>query len=184
MPKFLHRATMPRPGDPDIIQVYTDAVRQGLPLSTAATMAGIGEQTARDWLRLGLEALDEAPAKTPAELGSHALFAWAAKQADAAFVATNVGVINAAKTGDKGWLPAMTHLERMKPQDFGRFQRIEVEQRTVTVNLTAQLPPEAAQALLAMAQAEQGEQPMLTPKTQRLGPPIESNEAPSTAHTD
>ena len=155
MPALKVRATMPRPGDPSIIQAYTDAIRQGIPLGTAATMAGIGEQTARDWLRQGLEALDAAPESTAEELGSHALFAWSVKQADAAFVATNVGVINAAKTGDKGWLPAMTHLERLKPQDFGRFQRVEVARTSVTVSITAQLPPGAAQALLAMGQAEQ-----------------------------
>ena len=154
MPKLRHRVTMPRPGDPDIIQAYTDAMKIGLPLGTCATMAGISADTARDWLRLGTEALGAAPDKTAEELGSHALFAWSVKQADAAFVLDNVAVINACKTGSKGWLPAMTHLERMKPQDFGRFQRIEVEQRTVTVNLTAQLPPEAARALLDMAQAE------------------------------
>lgn len=157
MPALAHRVTMPRPGDPHIIVRFTEAVRSGLPLSTCATMAGIGEQTARDWMKEGLEALDEAPDTPLAELSSHARFAWAVKEADAAMVADNVGVIEAGKAGPKGWLAAFTHLERLKPHEWGRFQRVEVEQRTLTVSITAQLPPGAAEALLAMARDEQTE---------------------------
>ena len=66
----------------------------------------------------------------------------------------NLGVVNAATVGEKGWLPAMTLLERRRPQDFGRGPR--GDQVTTHQTLVLVLPPDAAQALAAYLQNSGG----------------------------
>lgn len=152
MPALAHRTTMPRPDDLDILRRIAEATLQGHSLTTAAELAGIGRVTAQEWRTQGQAQLDAGE-----ELGSHAAFASALNEAEAEMVDAKLGVINEATLGKGGWVPAMTLLERRRPQDFGRFQRVEIEQRATTLNITAQFPPEAAQALLAMAQEERAE---------------------------
>ena len=151
MPALAHRVTMPKPDDPDILERFSAGIAAGQPIEIAATGAGIAGRTAYDWIEQGNAAL----AEPSTEHSSVAQFAQMVKQAEHRFVSEHLGTITAASKGKGGWVPAMTLLERRRPQDFGRFQRIEVEQRSVTINLSAQLPEGAGAALLAMAQAEQ-----------------------------
>ena len=158
MPALLIRPRIPKPDDPELIEAFCSAIADGQPTDTAATAAGISHRTADDWIKQGNEALAAEPTEPGAELGeqsSHALFALAVKQAEHHFVSENLGYVRKARQGDKGWLPAMTLLERRRPDAFGRFQRVEVASTSVTVSITAQLPPGAAEALLTMGQAEQ-----------------------------
>ena len=50
MPKLAYRTTNPDPSDPDIAQRFSDAIRAGHPVATAAVLAGISERTARRYL--------------------------------------------------------------------------------------------------------------------------------------
>jgi len=158
MPHLAVRTSLPKPDDPDILRRIAEATRKGHSIETAGNLAGLGKTVAWDWLRQGSALLDAAPPGIPAEeLGSHAVFAKAVRDAEAEMVDAKLDVIHEDmhRGNGKGWLPAMTLLERRRPQDFGRFQRIEVEQRTVTLSLTAQYPPEVlaflAQRMLSEA---------------------------------
>ena len=153
MPALAARATMPRPGDTAIIAAFSNAIEQGHPIDTAATIAGIGAMTARDWITQGNAQLDADPdgARPVTELGSHAAFAAAHKQALAELVDAKLGQIHdAAASGPKFWPAAMTLIERRFPRDFGRNERLEIEQRSVNVNVTLEaLPPGQREALIA-----------------------------------
>ena len=146
MPALAYRSTMPRPGDVAIIAIVTEAVEQGHPLTTAATKAGISEATARQWYAEGLAQLDAGD-----ELGSHVRFAQGIRDAQARFVDGNLAIVHRdMATPGKGWLPAMTLLERRMPQHFGRQNRLDVsvEQRSVNVNIELSGPAAEAMALL------------------------------------
>ena len=149
MPALSTRTFIPKPDDPDIIEAVASAVIRGEPISTAAYLAGLGEQTVRDWLHRGEALLASAPPEIdPAELGSHAVFTWAVKCAEAQFVRENLEYVRRDReVPGKGWLPAMTLLERRRPQDFGRRDRLDVTQQSVSITIS--LPIEAAQSLLA-----------------------------------
>ena len=158
----------PRPDDPTILATIAKATAKGHPVTTAAELAGIGASTGTQWYRLGTEELDAGDVQ-----GSHVAFAATINRARATM--TEVRLTRIDEAGEKGnWQADMTVLERRMPQDFGRFQRIEVEQRSVTINLSGQLPEGAGAALLAMAQAEQvrAEQRITTPQ---LPPPSDSD---------
>lgn len=165
MPALAYRPSLPRPDDPTIIETVASAVERGHPIETAGRLAGLGKTVAWDWLRKGEEQLELTPPGTPwEELGSHAKFASRVKDAEARFVDANLRFVNDARSPDaKGWLPAMTLLERRRPQDFGRKDRMDVQQTSVSVSvsLQAQLSPSDLASVLALAQQE----------TQRLLPP-------------
>lgn len=178
MPALLYRTTMPHPDDPDIVATISQAMSTGHPLSTAAALAGIHEDTLYHWLDAGKAEIQAAEGtwKPWTELGARAQLVIHVKEALAGLVSEGLDHVRA---GDKDWAAWMTLLERRMPQDFGRFQRVEIEQRTVTLSITAQLPPEAAQALLAMAQAERAEGTKFLPTG---GPePEPSSPAPDSA---
>ena len=154
MPALAARATMPRPGDAAIIGAFSTAIEQGHPIDTAATIAGIGAMTARDWITLGNAQLDTDPdgARPTEELGSHACFALVHNHALASFVGAKLGQVHdAAASGPKFWPAAMTLLERRMPRDFGRNERLEVETKSISVTVDyASLPPAQRQALIAL----------------------------------
>lgn len=161
MPALSLRPRMPRPDDPDILQRIVAATLKGHPIQTAGRIAGLGHTTAWDWLRQGEALLTANPDKEPGELGSHAVFADAVKRAEAEFVDANLDYVLGARAPDaKGWLPAMTLLERRRPQDFGRTARDTGPQVNVTVNVQAQLDGGTlrfiAERALAQAQLQQG----------------------------
>ena len=135
MPAFKYRTKLPRPDDPDIIEGIYHGTSLGLPLTKAAALAGIGERTATEWYAIGCEQL--AILQDGEEPGSHALYALAVKEAEAELVSRAIGVVNQAMEEPKGWLPAMTLLERRFPKDFGRGpQRLEIEHRGPSVSVT------------------------------------------------
>ncbi len=155
MPKLLIRPAMPRPGDPDLIKLFADATEEGHGINTAATLAGISGATAHDWIRYGNEELEayQAQADPDGELGSHAAFAQAHKEAVARFVARNLGVVNESTAGPKGWVPAMTLLERRDPANFARRFEAKVEttiDQHVTFSVEA-LSPARQRALAELA---------------------------------
>jgi len=140
MPRLLYRATLPRPDDPDIIDKVQQAVRKGHPLATAATFAGISHDAATAWFKQGSAILAAAPPGTPlAELGSHAVFAVAVKEAEAEMVDAKLTIVERdMQTPGKGWLPAMTLLERRRPQDFGRYRDAPQPTTTNTLVITTE----------------------------------------------
>ena len=174
MPALAYRTTLPHPDDPDILQRVADATRKGHPLATAARLAGIGASTAQEWRATGNAMLQAHPFTPPGELGSHALFADAINQAEAEMVDAKLDEVNrdAALPG-KGWTAAMTLLERRRPQDFARRTNVQVDQRTVSVNLTLPPAPEAELLQLVRARLEAGGTPLL-PETTTAPPPPES----------
>src|SRR3990167_2471205 len=135
MPKLAYRTTLPRPDDPQLLQAIYDDVAFGIPLRYAAVLAGIAENTAYHWITDYQHAIDQAPPGTPLEeLGSAAVFGHTVKEARAALVRDRVGVI---REGGKPWAAAMTLLERVMPDDFGRRPAtVTIDQRTVHVTIS------------------------------------------------
>ena len=70
MPKLKMRPFLPRPDDPDILERIRDAITKGHPLRTAATLAGLHEDTAYGWKSRGKADLDAWDGGS--ELSSHA----------------------------------------------------------------------------------------------------------------
>jgi hypothetical protein len=64
------------------------------------------------------------------------------------------------RQGGKDWAMWCTLLERRRPQDFGRRTEVTVQQRTVSVNVTAQL---SEATMLKMFQVAAREQARLAP---------------------
>ena len=169
MPKLAHRVTMPRPNDPDIIRRFADATRKGHATATAAQLAGIGHATALQWLASGNADLDAHDAHVGTVLGSHAGFALEHKQALAELVDSKLDVIQDATAQPKGWLPAMTLIERRFPRDFGRNDRLEVETKSVSVHVTLDALPEGQREALIAALSR-------TPPQALLEAPSEHND--------
>lgn len=165
MPALLYRTKMPKPDDPEILSRMAEATLAGHPLDTAGRLSGLGSSVAQDWYKQGSEALAAELGTEPSVLGSHAVFADCVNLASAQMVDAKLGVINEATLGKGGWVPAMTLLERRRPQDFGRFQRIEVESKSLVINLTGTLPPGAAEALHLLAEAETKRLPSPKPES-------------------
>jgi hypothetical protein len=90
------------------------ALKDGNYRSIAFRLAGIHEDTGFEWLKLGREQ----PAKYP----EYAALELAMLQAEAKFEAEMVGVVarSARQKKPQSWLPAMTVLERTRPQRFAR----------------------------------------------------------------
>lgn len=148
MPALTYRTTMPRPDDPEILKRIAEATKLGHPIATAATMAGLGEATGTQWLARGVADLEADP--EAAELSPHARFALAVKAAEAEMVDAKLSVINKAtqEAPSKAWVPAMTLLQRRRPQDFSERRELHV---TGTVQIDARVIvaelPTAARAI-------------------------------------
>ena len=95
-------------------QKFLEAVREGLPYSTACALAGIGETTFAVW-RQRADAEPESP---------YAGFMRALKEAEAEAEAANVKRIRSA--ADNGqWQAAAWILERRHPDKWARTERSE-----------------------------------------------------------
>ena len=150
MPKLAYRSKLPRPDDPDLLASIRADLEAGVPLNYAAVHAGISDNTAYHWVWQGSQQLEQAEQdpitlRDLRELGSEAVFAQAVKESLAACVVDGVGKWREAKVND--WARWATLLERRFPADFGRRDYRQVEQRTLSVNVTAQLSPAQAEAL-------------------------------------
>ena len=147
MPALAYRTKLPRPDDPDILDTIREEVAKGTPLRHAAVLAGIHENTAYRWGTWGREALENAQdGQSLEELGSHAVFVWNLKEAQAEFVSEALD--NWRGSEAKEFAIWATLLERREPGDFGRSDKRQVEQRTVSISVTAQLSGDQAEALL------------------------------------
>ncbi len=153
MPKLAYRPTMPRPDDQTIIDAYCDAIELGHAPRTAAPIAGIAERTATEWLAEGRAELNAGAPGTPlTELGSHALFAQSVIEAQSRFVSENLDFVRGARDkSPKGWLPAMTLMDRRMPEDWGQRQHTTVDTRSVSVNVTLEALPEGQREALIAA---------------------------------
>lgn len=100
--------------DSDTQRKFIDAVREGLPYSTACALAGIGETTFAVW-RQRADAEPDSP---------YAGFMRALKEAEAEAEAANVKRIRSA--ADNGqWQAAAWILERRHPDKWARTERQE-----------------------------------------------------------
>ena len=149
MPKLKTRPFLPRPDDPDILERIRDAITKGHPLRTAATLAGLHEDTAYGWKSRGRADLDAWDGES--ELSSHGRFVLMLKEAEAACLDRCLDPVE-DQIAKGNWVTGMTLAERRFPQEFGRNQRIEIESRSVTI--TAALPAVAEKELLALLQAK------------------------------
>ena len=139
MPKLKHFPRMPKPDDPRILRRIYKATRKGHGITTAGTLAGLGATTAYQWLLKG-----QAQIEAGEEQGSHVRFAKVWEMAEARRVDRLGDVIEAE--GDKGnWVALMTREERRRAREWGKQQYLEVEQRSLSIQVT--LPPGALPAL-------------------------------------
>jgi hypothetical protein len=152
MPKLAHgRSRLPVPNDPRILRAIYKATLKGHSIDVAATYARIGAMTARDWYSTGMEQLETWDgSQSPAELGSHALFAWTVKAAEVAMQDHCVDVVDASI--DKGqWLAAMTKLDRRNRRDWGQRPMVEVHNESQTLILQGTMPDAVEHELIAQA---------------------------------
>ena len=147
MPKLKTRPFLPRPDDPDILERIRDAITKGHPLRTAATLAGLHEDTAYGWRSRGRADLDAWDGES--ELSSHGRFVLMLKEAEAACLDRCLDPVE-DQIAKGNWVTGMTLAERRFPQEFGRSQRVQVE----SVTITAALPAVAEKELLALLQAK------------------------------
>ena len=156
VPKLAYRTTLPKPDDPEILDAIASDVARGVALRFAAVAAGISEDTAYQWMQQGAQEL-AAFETDGVELGSRALFAKTVKEAQAACVQDCVTRWRSAAPND--WQRWPTLAERVFPAEYGKRTYQEVDQRTLSVNVTAQLDPAQAEALLRML-SRSGESPL------------------------
>lgn len=166
MPKLAYRTTLPKPDDPELLDTLCQQIALGVPLVYAGANAGLSDRTINYWIQLGeaeLADLPEGAQPEREELGSHARFVLAVKEAEARLVSESVEQWRTDKAGS--WQRWPTLLERRMPEHFGRRDRLQVDQRTLTVTLDAtQLPPAKLAALGRILQ-EMGETPQLPDTT-------------------
>ena len=145
----------PRRLTPDVQQHIIDFITDGNYPETSAILAGIPRRTFQRWLHDGRQDLDNG-----LEDSSVARLTCAVEKARAECVARKVKRVQQA--GEKSWQADAWWLERNLPHLYGRNQRIEVESRSVTVNVT--LPQVPEQQLLALVQDKlQSGQKLLAP---------------------
>lgn len=165
MPALAYRSTLPRPDDPDIIATVAEAVRNGHGFRAAAAMARVSRTALYDWHQAGLEEL------RTGELGSHAEIADAIEQGYADFERRNLAVIEEYKgKGQQRYMAAFIHMDKRNPEEWGQRQQVQVDQRTLGVNVSIVLGPESSEAL---AQLLQG-------RAQKLLPPPEADSREAT----
>jgi len=171
MPALASRATLPRPTDPDIIQRVTDAIRKGHPNRTASILAGLGPSTNTQWLAKGEDEL--AAWDGTGEAGRYAKYALAVKLAEAEMVEQQLGVIQEAT--ERAWQPAAWLLERRLPDSYALQQRVQIEQRSVSVTWNLDSLPAAQQAAIAQAVLDAVSAPATSPVTPLLTAPQEQD---------
>ncbi len=174
MPKLALRAHLPRPGDPDIIKLYADAIRKGHPVVTAATIAGLSVRTVNSWLALGEDEADAYDAAQDADsdaydadavLGSHVPFLLAVREAEAASVDAHLSVFDVISDKPGHWQRSAWYLERKYAGTFGMRQHTTVDTRSVSVNVTLEALPEGQREALIAALSRTPPQAQLTGPT-------------------
>lgn len=122
-----------RPNDPQTLAELKAAIKGGLHPRSAAASIGIPESTFYDWKQ------------------AHPAFAAAINEAIADLKAELAGVVKASALGGN-WAAAMTLLERLYPDEYGRRDRVQhAHAGQVRLAITpAQLSMEEALALADM----------------------------------
>lgn len=164
MPALKYRTTLPRPDDPDIYEPICDALAHGQAQTTAAANAGIHEDTLYHWRYQGQEELAalEGQWRPWGELGSHAQLVIRLKEAEAQFVGT---ALQNWWDAEQNWAKWPTMLERRRPGEFGRQQRVEVRSQSVSITIdVAQLPERVQRELLSRAVAALQQKQLEAPK--------------------
>lgn len=92
--------------NPTVVRAICRSLENGAPRMDAAGAAGISYETFRQWLARHLE------------------FRAAVEKAEATMVTANVRIVKAAAS--KSWQAAAWLLERRRPEDFGRRDRLDV----------------------------------------------------------
>ena len=145
----------PRHLTPDVQQRIIEHVSEGNYPEVAAQLAGVPRRTFSRWLHDGRQDLDQG-----LEDSSVALLALAVEKARAESVARKVKRVHDAE--DKSWQASAWWLERNFPAMYGRNERIQIEQHSISVHVMPKLT-ERQQALLLTALAEAQDPPRLAP---------------------
>ena len=124
----------------DVVQELLEAVQNGNYLETAADLAGISDNTVRNWMKRG-----EA-GEPPFDL-----FFRAVKRAEARAESESVKRVRAAGNDPRFWAADMTFLERRKPERWARRSdtndgpkvvvQIGVKDSDVQVSVQGAAPP-------------------------------------------
>ncbi|MEO6326233.1 MAG: hypothetical protein ABIT01_13300 [Thermoanaerobaculia bacterium] len=107
----------PKEITPELLAEILEAIKLGVPASSAAIAAGVSRTVFHEWLAKGRAERDAHGSKS-----EFADFADAIEKARAEFVRTNVRLVQ--KAGETSWQAAMTLLERRDPENFGRRETI------------------------------------------------------------
>lgn len=115
---------------PDVVKKLTDAIRAGSTIRLACAYAGITEQTLSRWRR------------------SKSGFSDALTRAEGDAAVKWLAIIDKAALGDAtnppDWRAAAWKLERRFPQEYGRNQVLDIEQRIRERAIAEGLDPDAA----------------------------------------
>lgn len=166
-------ATIGRPNQctPEVTEVICHAVRNGLPLTKAAALAGVDYQTLNRWRRKGCGELDcpnpepyiafwKSYQKAKADLQISMLSVLTDATKGGAVVAETTTerpdgtVVTNTKYSAPQWTPAAWILERRFPQEFGRQTSTKmdvsgtVKTENLNVNIDAQLSDEQSAQLV------------------------------------
>lgn len=128
-------------GQSDTVQELLEAIEAGNYLDTAAALAGISENTVRNWVKRG-----EA-GETPYDA-----FLRAVKRASAKAEAEEVGKVRRAGNDPRFWASSMTYLERKFPEKWGRRNEsqdgprvlVQIGVQTQDVSVTVLSSPQPA----------------------------------------
>ena len=147
----------PRRLTPDVQQRIIDHVAEGNYPEVAAQLAGVPRRTFQRWLHDGRQDLDQG-----VEASSVARLALAVEKARAECVAHKVKRVQQA--GEKSWQADAWWLERNFPAMYGRNERVQIEQHSISVHVMPKLT-EGQQAMMIRLLAEQDPPRLAPPST-------------------
>lgn len=128
--------------NPDAPTTYADRIIQALEAGAffddACTFANVSRSAAYEWLAKGKDARavveEHGPdVKLPGNDQLYLDFADAVERARAGVVVSNLAIIRQAAQGGT-WQAAAWYLERTQPHKFGRFQRPDTDEPTMTTD--------------------------------------------------
>lgn len=150
------------PSDPYVLQTAENALAQGHSINSLATELYVHESTLYRWITAG-EAETEDNPQPEGELGSHRQFCLALERGLRAFEELHVGTIAKDPSNAPGhWQRSAWLLERRLPDRWGQKRELKVEQRAITLSLSAEVSPEVLAELRRQGLAELGAQGQLT----------------------
>lgn len=106
----------------NLIDDFAEALELGVPQETVIRRSGVPRSTFYDWLRRGRDELDAGVKQKDQSI--YADLAVVINRAAATGITNLVKLVRDAAATD--WKAAMTMLERIDPEHFGRRQRVDV----------------------------------------------------------